>query len=163
MKRTTWGMISLTLVSLMAACTTSSTTATGERAGRRGGATIEARAITIYRSPTCSCCKEYEKYLAAAGYQVEIVEISDVTTKKVELGIPESVWSCHSSKLGDYIVEGHVPTTVLDRLLAEKPALKGIALPGMPAGAPGMGTARQGPLHIMSFDDGGIVAHFAAV
>ena len=170
MKRILSGVFALVISALFAACSgTAQTTGTdGERAGRRGIVRSETSlphgtALTIYRSPTCSCCKEYEAYLAAAGVEVNIVEIADVSAKKAELGVPDAARSCHTSQLGDYVIEGHVPIEVLAKLLDEKPALSGIGLPGMPAGAPGMGTPKEGPLHIVSFDEGGTLAHYATV
>ena len=160
MKRSFAGTMLLLLVASLAACGAGTTTAV--RQGRRGIAG-EAREITIYRSPTCSCCREYETYLASAEYRVETVELADMTAKNAELGVPDSLRSCHTAKLGDYVVEGHVPLDVLDKLMREKPAVSGIALPGMPTGAPGMGTAKAGPLHIMSFDRAGAIEHYAAV
>lgn len=164
MKRTIHGITLLLLTAVMAACAAGArTTTTSEPAGRRGIAEGDVKAITIYRSPTCSCCKEYEAYLAAAEYRVDVVEVADVSATKRELGIPESVWSCHSSKYGDYVLEGHVPIEALDKLVSEKPSIAGLALPGMPSGAPGMSGTKDAPLHVMSFDDSGTVAHYIAV
>lgn len=130
-------------------------------AERAPAANVAAKNITIYRSPTCSCCKGYEAYLRSNGFTVTIVEVPDPTTEKVRLGVPKDAWSCHTSVLGGYVVEGHVPIEVIERLLAEKPSVAGIALPGMPNGAPGMETAKDAPLHIVSFDRAGVLSHFA--
>jgi hypothetical protein len=163
MKRFWMGSILLVVAITMGACGTAArTSSTDDHVGRRAGmGGSDAKAITIYRSPTCSCCKEYEAYLTAAGYRVEIVELADVSVKKRELGVPEGAWSCHTSKLGGYVVEGHVPLEVLSKLISEKPAVKGLALPGMPDGAPGMGTPKTTPLHVLSFDDAGKLEHYA--
>jgi hypothetical protein len=161
MRRFWIGSMLLVVAIALGACGTGGTTSTGDRAGRRGVAGSDAKTITIYRSPTCSCCKEYEAYLASAGYRVEVIELADVSVKKRELGVPEAAWSCHTALLGGYVVEGHVPLEILSKLLTEKPAIEGIALPGMPGGAPGMGTPKTGPLHVVSFDETGNLAHFA--
>ena len=104
------------------------------------GSTEPARAETIkvWASPTCGCCTEWVAYMRRKGYRVTVNSVADTVPTKVGFGIPEALWSCHTSKVGDYIVEGLVPEPAIAKLLSEHPDLKGIALPGMPNGAPGM-------------------------
>jgi hypothetical protein len=120
---------------------------------------LATRVATMYRSPTCACCREYEAILERAGWLVDVVEIDDTAAFKTEHGIPEVAWSCHTMVVGDYLVEGHVPIDALDDLLERLPAIEGIALPGMPAGAPGMGGDGDGPFEVVSFE-GGTTASF---
>ena len=112
------------------------------------------REATMYRSATCACCHEYEAILEAAGWTVEVVEIDDTAAFKTEHGIPEEAWSCHTMVMAGYVVEGHVPLTALDELLERKPAIDGIALPGMPAGSPGMGGDAAGPFEVLAIQAG---------
>ncbi len=94
--------------------------------------------VDIYHSPTCGCCELYEEYLKEMGFRVESRETWNVESIKRALGIPVELWSCHTVVMGDYFVEGHVPVEAINRLLNEGKELKGIALPGMPLGSPGM-------------------------
>ncbi len=100
--------------------------------------------ITVYKSPLCGCCKEWVKYLEGEGFAPTVREQDDdaMDRTKVTMGVPQSLWSCHTAVLGRYIVEGHVPAEDLRRLLAEKPAVLGVSAAGMPQSAPGM--ARPG-------------------
>jgi hypothetical protein len=104
--------------------------------------------ITVYKTPTCGCCEEYIRYLRGHGLPVHGVERDDLAPLKRQWGIPEAMWSCHTARIGPYVVEGHVPVEAIARLWAERPSALGIALPGMPPGSPGMGGARTGPLTI---------------
>lgn len=93
---------------------------------------------TVYKSPECVCCGNYVGYLRNNGFDVRIEEVADMTPVKRRFGIPPDLESCHTMDVGGYAVEGHVPIKAIDRLLSEKPGIKGIALPGMPEGSPGM-------------------------
>jgi len=96
------------------------------------------------------------------GYRVDVAGVADTVRTKIELGIPEALHSCHTSKIGDYIIEGHVPAGAIDKLLAERPALKGIALPGMPNGSPGM-VGYSGIYDVVGFTADGNTRRFAEV
>jgi hypothetical protein len=82
--------------------------------------------------------------------------VDDMTDMKIGLGIPQDMWSCHTSMVGDYFLEGHVPLEAIQKLLDERPAIDGLALPGMPSGSPGMGGDKSVPFVIYSIVDGGI-------
>ena len=92
----------------------------------------------VYRSPTCGCCAGWEEHMRAEGFQVSHRIVEDMTAIKQEHRIPEQLLSCHTTVVGDYIIEGHVPADAVARLLREKPDVVGIAVPGMPLGTPGM-------------------------
>lgn len=93
---------------------------------------------TVYKSPLCGCCTGYVEFLKSQGYEVAVENLADVEPVKRAMGVPAGMDSCHTTRIGGYVVEGHVPLNVLERLLREKPAIPGIALPGMPTGVPGM-------------------------
>ncbi len=110
---------------------------------------------TLYKSPSCGCCAAYAAYLENRGVEVKVVETQALGEIKSRLGIPHGLGSCHSLEMGGYVVEGHVPGAALDRLFDERPAVAGIALPGMPVGTPGMPGERQQELTVHQFDDQG--------
>lgn len=105
-----------------------------------GSNTATKQTITVYKSYTCSCCAGWVDHMKDNGYKVDVVNMEDnaMTKIKRKYNIPRSMRSCHTTVAGGYIVEGHVPARVVDELLSERPAIDGIALPGMPAGSPGM-------------------------
>lgn len=97
---------------------------------------------SIYMSRSCGCCGEWVKHLRANGFEVHAQYVDDVTAVKRRHGVPQELWSCHTGLIGGYAIEGHVPAADIRRLLRERPDSKGLAVPGMPIGAPGM---EQGP------------------
>lgn len=110
--------------------------------------------FTLYKSPTCGCCTLYVDYLNKNDVSVEIAKVSDPEKIKLELGIPESLWSCHTMLLQNYYIEGHVPLAAINELLKTKPDIDGIALPGMPVGSPGMGGEQKEPFVIYAIKTG---------
>ena len=102
----------------------------------------------LYKNPQCPCCETHADYLRQSGYEVTVQPSFDLTLIKRQNGVPEALDGCHTTLIGGYVVEGHVPVAVIDRLLDERPAIKGISLPGMPAGSPGMFGAKEGPLTV---------------
>lgn len=121
----------------------------------------EALVITTYRSPTCGCCHGWVEHMEAAGFEVNDVVTDDMAAVKQEHGIPEEMLSCHTSVVGDYVIEGHVPVDAVQRLLEEQPDVAGLALPGMPIGSPGMEFGdRVQPYTVLTFDEQGNPAAF---
>lgn len=110
--------------------------------------------ITLYKSPSCGCCVKHAAVLRRHGFEVDVQNTKDMDSVKKTHNIPPNMESCHTAIIDGYFVEGHVPMTAIDQLLEEKPALDGIALPGMPAGSPGMPGVKQGPFQIFSLTDG---------
>jgi len=108
----------------------------------------------VYYSPQCGCCGEYVKYLRGSGVEVRVIMTEDVVEVKERLNIPGQMWSCHTSLVEGYFVEGHVPLEAVRKLLEERPAVDGIALPGMPGGSPGMGGFKTEPFTIYSVVNG---------
>ena len=94
--------------------------------------------VIVHKTESCGCCGAWVKHMQQAGFPVEVRNLEDVTPVKLRVGVPLAKGSCHTAEVGGYFVEGHVPADDIKRLLAEKPAAKGLVLPGMPAGSPGM-------------------------
>lgn len=103
------------------------------------------KAIIVHRSPSCGCCGGWVDHLRTAGFEVTVNMTEDLGPVAGRLGVPEQLRSCHTGEAGGYFVEGHVPAADVARLLAERPDARGIAVPGMPLGSPGMeaGERRQ--------------------
>ena len=116
--------------------------------------TAQGTEVIVYKSPECGCCGGYVKHLRASGFNVRVSSMDDVTPIKERYGVPDDLWSCHTAVIGGYVIEGHVPLVAVRRLLTEKPAVKGIALPGMPDGSPGMAGPKTETFVIQSFDAG---------
>lgn len=110
---------------------------------------------TIYKNPQCTCCEQYGAYLRQNGYAVKLVASHDLVDIKQRQGIPANLEGCHTTLVGGYFVEGHVPVGPMNRLLKERPAIKGISLPGMPTGSPGMGGPKREPFKIYALAPGG--------
>lgn len=131
------------------------------------GASARAKpAMTMYRSEGCGCCLKWAEIAKAAGYPVAIRNVDDVMAVKARLGVPDQLAACHTTVVGGYVVEGHVPFEAVAALLRKKPSgIVGIAVPGMPAGSPGM----EVPGHdhgnskfaVTAFGGGGRTAAFA--
>lgn len=94
--------------------------------------------MLVHRSPTCGCCAAWVEHVRKAGFLVEVRDTDNLDPVKTRLGIPVGKGSCHTAEVGGYFIEGHVPATDIDRLLAQKPDAKGLVVPGMPLGSPGM-------------------------
>lgn len=118
-----------------------SSAAAGSGTAIRGGATVVPRgmAMTVYRDPSCGCCEAWAKAAGEAGYKVQLIDRPDMPVIKRRFGVPEELASCHTAVVQGYVIEGHVPLKDVDRLLDERPSgVNGLAVPGMPRGAPGM-------------------------
>lgn len=98
--------------------------------------------VLVFKSPSCGCCGGWVEHMRANGFRVETKEVSDVTPVKRSSGVPDALASCHTAFVGGYAIEGHVPAQDVWRLLRERPPVKGLAVPGMVVGSPGM---EQGP------------------
>src|SRR5712692_8006776 len=98
----------------------------------------EHRLVTVHRDPTCGCCSGWVQHLQQAGFATQVLETSDIDAVKRRLGVPDDLAACHTAEVAGYAIEGHVPASAIRRLLREKPPAKGLAVPGMPVGSPGM-------------------------
>lgn len=112
------------------------------------GTALAAQAATlveVYKSPTCDCCGRWIEHLQKSGFKVATHDVDNLQGERRRLGIPDRYASCHSARVGDYVLEGHVPAADIQRLLKEKPKARGIAVPAMPTGAPGMDIPNSPP------------------
>lgn len=112
-------------------------------------------AVTLYKNPSCTCCEGYASYLGQNGFKVDVKPTNDLAEISRKAGIPPELEGCHTSFIGGYVVDGHVPVKTIRKLLDEKPAIVGITLPGMPMGSPGMGGDRSGPLTVYAISRDG--------
>lgn len=122
----------------------------------------KAANVVIYKSPTCGCCSKWVSHLQENGYSVEVHDRRNMNPIKREMGVPPHLQSCHTATVGDYVVEGHVPADVIVRMLREKPDIKGLAVPGMPMGSPGMKGPRKDPYDILAFQENGRTRVYAS-
>ena len=119
--------------------------------------------ITIFKSPTCGCCEIYSKYMEKQGFEVEVSNSYDMSSVKSKYNVPAQLGSCHTTIVGNYFVEGHVPAEAIIKLLTEKPDIAGIGMPGMPSGSPGMPGAKQGDFVIYSVGKDGSTNEFMRI
>ena len=112
--------------------------------------------ITVWHSPTCGCCTKWIHHLEQAGFPVRSHAQHDVAMIKHRLGLPNDLASCHTGMVDGYVIEGHVPAEDIKRLLKERPFVRGLSVPGMPIGSPGMEMGdRVDPYEVLSFDEDG--------
>jgi hypothetical protein len=109
---------------------------------------------TLYKNPQCGCCEGYADYLRENGFEVTVKPTHDLPLLHRQHGVPEELVGCHTTLVDGYVVEGHVPIDAVLRLLSERPPIKGIALPGMPAGSPGMSGEKTAPFTIYEIGEG---------
>jgi len=114
--------------------------------GRHGSA--QAADAVLYKNPECECCEGYATYLRENGFEVTVKATQDVPMMQRMAGIPDGFEGCHLTMIGEYVVAGHIPIATVNRLIEERPAIKGIVLPGMPMGSPGMVGTKEEPFVI---------------
>ncbi|MFO7277427.1 MAG: DUF411 domain-containing protein [Pseudomonadota bacterium] len=119
--------------------------------------------ILVHRSPSCGCCGLWVEHLRKAGFEVDVREVDNLDPVKTRVGIPAGMGSCHTAEVDGYFVEGHVPASDIKRLLAERPKAKGLTLPGMPIGSPGMEhpSGRSEPFVVRLVMEDGEIREFA--
>ena len=133
------------------------------QAGKAGN-TAQAAAMTVYRDPSCGCCETWAEIAKKAGYEVRLIDDPNMPAVKQKHGVPEGLSSCHTALVGGYAIEGHVPLEDVKRLLAERPAgIRGIAVPGMPRGSPGMEMpdGSKDRFQVIAFDAAGKTSVFS--
>jgi hypothetical protein len=133
-------------------------------AAQQKPAAAAAQKVTVYKTSSCGCCRLWVDHLKSNGFDVQAMDVSaaDVRAVSKAAGLPEDGTSCHTAKIGNYVVEGHVPASDIKRMLKEKPAIAGIAAPGMPMGSPGMeqGGAKEA-YDVVSFTKDGKIAVYS--
>lgn len=112
--------------------------------------------MTVYKDEFCGCCIEWIDHMVQAGYRVQAINVKDLDAVKTKYGVAPDLESCHTAEVDGYIIEGHVPASAVKKLLAERPALAGLAVPGMPIGSPGMEVPGREPhvYNVVGFGDG---------
>ena len=135
----------------------------GVAAYRRFGAsaTAEAIPVTLYAGVDCACCHKWAAHMTANGFTVSTMNVADVGPEKDKLGVPAELRSCHTAEIGGYVVEGHVPAGDIKRFLAERSSERGLAVPGMPGGSPGMESDPKVPFDVIAFSADGRTRIFA--
>ena len=140
----------------------------GTLIARRAAAATPARGIvarppvTVYKDPSCGCCKAWVAHMTQSGFVVTAHDDSDMDAVKDHYGVPSGVRSCHTALVGSYVIEGHVPASDVDRMLKEQPKVAGLAVPGMVMGSPGMEGAMSKPYTVLAFQKTGATTNFAA-
>jgi len=118
--------------------------------------------VTVYKSPTCGCCGKWVKHMEKNGFKVVTKNRNNLTPIKKQFGIKQEFQSCHTAKIGNYVVEGHVPAADIKRMLKEKPAIVGLAVPGMPMGSPGMEGHRKDNYNVLAINKGNATTVFSS-
>ena len=120
--------------------------------------------IEIHKSLTCGCCSTYASYVdGKVSPKVNTLDTKGSDEIKIKYGIPSELQSCHTTLIGDYFIEGHMPLEAVEKLLKEKPNIKGIALPGMPSGSPGMPGPKSGEFIIYAVNNDGTSSEFMRI
>lgn len=131
------------------------------------GAMLASHAMTVYHDPNCGCCGKWVEHMRANDFLVEAIPTADMNWVKLDLGVPRNLPSCHTAVVGDYVIEGHVPAEDVLRLLTEQPDARGLSVPGMPLGSPGMeADGRRMAYDVIRFDDDGntsVFNHYEAI
>lgn len=113
--------------------------------------------VTLYKNPQCDCCEGYADYLRENGFDVTVKATHDLAEMSREAGISDEFQGCHLSFVDGYVVSGHVPVGTVDKLLTERPDIKGVTLPGMPMGSPGMSGTKEAPFEMLEITKSGTV------
>ena len=114
-----------------------------------------AEEVVVYKDPSCGCCGSWVTHMRNNGFAVRVHETEDMDPVKMKAGVPEDLASCHTAFVGDYWVEGHVPASDVKRMLSERPSIKGLTIPGMPADAPGMDGGSGEPYTVLAYANNG--------
>lgn len=118
-------------------------------------AASEPPTVEVFKSPTCGCCSQWISHLQKSGFSVSAHNVADVSAERHRLGMPDRYSSCHTAMIGQYLVEGHVPAADIRRLLKEHPKARGLTVPSMPPGSPGMEGANAMPFDtLLVLNDG---------
>lgn len=127
----------------------------------RTAAPAQGTKIVVYKDATCGCCGHWVEHIKAAGFRVTVRTRNDLGDIKDRYGISPELMSCHTAIVEGYVIEGHVPADLIQQLLRERPAVMGLAVPGMPGGAPGMEGAIRERYNVLTFDRSGVTRIYA--
>jgi hypothetical protein len=129
--------------------------------GLLAAGSAQAAEVIVYKSPTCGCCGKWMEHLRDNGFEVKSRDVENVTPYKIRYGVSPDLASCHTAVVEGYAIEGHVPASDIRRLLRERPKVKGLAVPGMPQGSPGMEGPNPQRYEVLTFDEQGNTKVFA--
>jgi hypothetical protein len=133
----------------------------------QGKGTAASPKVEVFKTATCGCCGKWVQHLKAEGFEVTFkdVEQAELDKVKAKYGVPREAHSCHTAIVGAYVVEGHVPASEVKRLIKERPAVVGLAVPGMPLGSPGMEVSgvKPHPYNVLSIDKQGRTQVFSTI
>ena len=118
--------------------------------------------VVVYKSPSCGCCKKWVEHVQATGFRVTVHDTTNLTAVAEHYGVPHKLTACHTAVVDGYVVEGHVPADVIQRLLKERPGIAGVAVAGMPAGSPGMESDTPAKYYILTFDKNGATSVYGS-
>lgn len=124
------GLLFILVLAVLVAC--------GENQNSSATGQDGAALVTVYKSPTCGCCDFWNDYMVEHGFELRVFNLTDMNPIKERYAVPMGLQSCHTAVVDGYVIEGHVPAREIQRMLSERPAITGIAVPGMPIGSPGM-------------------------
>lgn len=130
-------------------------------AGVSAAAPALAAELTVYKSPWCGCCAQWNKHMRANGYTPVVRNVENLDPVKKMFGVPENLQSCHTAIIDGYVIEGHVPAKDVAKLLAERPKARGLAAPGMPSGAPGMEGGAKDRYNVLLFQADGATSVYS--
>ena len=116
--------------------------------------------VTVYKTRTCGCCGKWVEHMKANGFDMNVQEVPSTAEYRQKYGVPQNLQSCHTATVNGYVLEGHVPAREVQRLLKTRPKSKGLAVPGMPAGSPGMEGSRNDAYSVILFDEAGRTSDF---
>jgi hypothetical protein len=118
--------------------------------------------VTVYKTPDCGCCTDWVDHIRANGFEVTTFNVMDLDQVRSELQVPPQLTSCHTAKVGGYVIEGHVPAADIKRLLKERPKISGLVVPQMPSGSPGMEGHKADDYDVLMFNNGKTVGIYAS-
>ncbi len=121
----------------------------------------EQATMSVWKSPHCGCCAKWVEHMKKSGFKVDVKNIENMSMIKRMAGVADHLQSCHTAHIGGYTIEGHVPAHIVKRLLSERPKIKGIAVPGMPSGSPGMENGEHDPYDVIAFTKDGKTSIFS--
>jgi len=135
--------------------------AQGTQSTKKPAAAQAGPAVTVNLTPTCGCCGKWVEHLKAAGFKVATNVTTNLDAVPDRQRVPSQLRTCHTAVVGQYLVEGHVPVDVIQKMLKEKPKIAGIAVPGMPIGSPGMEGPNPRPYSVVAFTADGATSEYA--
>src|SRR3989338_3019897 len=158
MKKSVFLIFLVFIMALIYGC--SSSNATGNSVNNADGTKAK---VTIFKDSSCGCCGVYSQYMGKRGYGTEVITKQNMDEVKNGYNMPYSMRSCHTTVMGDYFVEGHMPVEAIEKLMAEKPDIAGIALPGMPSGSPGMTGSKLSDFVVYAVHKDGTTSEFMRI